>query len=174
MSHIPKADHAVCPGNVPVVTHTSPMRHPVTACELDLKYACRPSTVRAIHSCLPPLWTLTYVETCTQAFHSGVISRAEEKPAWSQAAINPLQQTPVPVVSKQVKETQRKTAYAIQRDIPMSPKKLRLFPPLLRRRHVADALVQCRVSPKKAGRICEKVWDSTYLVERFLLLLLRW
>lgn len=39
------------------------------------------------------------------------------------------------------------------RGIAMSPKKINLFATLIRRMHVEDALAQCRLHPKKAGKI---------------------
>ena len=43
------------------------------------------------------------------------------------------------------------------RDIAMGEKKLNYFAKLIRRMHVEDALAQCALQPKKAGRICAQV-----------------
>lgn len=42
----------------------------------------------------------------------------------------------------------------------MSPKKINLFATLVRRMHVEDALAQCRLHPKKAGKIIAGVINS--------------
>ncbi len=49
-----------------------------------------------------------------------------------------------------------KTAQAVHRAIPISPKKMAMWTDLMRRQHLADAIVQCQMSPKKAARICLK------------------
>lgn len=46
------------------------------------------------------------------------------------------------------------------RGIAMSPKKINLFATLVRGMHVEDALAQCRLHPKKAGKIIAGVGPS--------------
>ena len=46
---------------------------------------------------------------------------------------------------------------AVLRGIHISPKKMNHFATLVRRMHVDDALAQCRLSPKKAAKICAGV-----------------
>ncbi|CAL8470252.1 g9794 [Coccomyxa elongata] len=94
--------------------------------------------------------------------------------AAQEAEINPLLQTPGPprgVRDEQgsassstgrlsPRERDPKTAQAVQRAIPISPKKLALWTDLMRRKHLDDAIIQCQMSPKKAARICLKVLRS--------------
>ena len=47
--------------------------------------------------------------------------------------------------------------------IHMSPKKINLFATLIRRMHVDDALAQCRLHPKKAGKIIAGVGPTLSL-----------
>ncbi len=49
------------------------------------------------------------------------------------------------------------------RGISMSPKKINLFATLVRRMHVDDALAQCRLHPKKAGKIIAGVGHASLL-----------
>lgn len=91
-----------------------------------------------------------------QGFHAGSISRAENGGDAAAAVINPLLQTPGPP-DEAIQKPEERTARAVQRKIRMGPKKLGLFMPLIRRRHIMDALTQCRVSVKKAARWSEKV-----------------
>jgi large subunit ribosomal protein L22 len=49
------------------------------------------------------------------------------------------------------------SARAVLRGVAISPRKLDAFAALLRGLPLEDALVQCRLHPKKAARICEKV-----------------
>ena len=87
------------------------------------------------------------------------------------AELNPLLQTPAPPSSRRGEPTgisgrvdprarEPSTSRAVLRGIPMSPKKLAVWTDLVRRRHVDDALVQCRMSPKKAAKICLKVYTA--------------
>lgn len=50
------------------------------------------------------------------------------------------------------------------RKIPMSQKKINYFAKLIRRMHVDDALAQCKLQPKKAGRILGEVHSCHTLV----------
>lgn len=94
--------------------------------------------------------------------------------AAQEAEINPLLQTPGPprgVRDEQgssssnagrlnPRERDPKTAQAVHRAIPISPKKLAVWTDLMRRKHLDDAIIQCQISPKKAARICLKVLRS--------------
>jgi large subunit ribosomal protein L22 len=88
----------------------------------------------------------------------------------SAAEINPLLQTPArraagaPVDAAagvaragSTRGRDSKMAFAVLRSIPISPKKLAKWTDVMRRRHYEDAVLQCRMSPKKAARICLKV-----------------
>lgn len=90
------------------------------------------------------------------------------------AELNPLLQTPGPPSSRRAdagrqdasssrvklkRERDAKTAQAVQRAIPISPKKMAMWTDLMRRQHLDDAIVQCQMSPKKAARICLKARD---------------
>ena len=94
----------------------------------------------------------------------------EEEPAAAAAELNPLLQTPAPPSSRAGEPSSAgtsgrvdprardpSTSRAVLHGISMSPKKLALWTDLVRRRHVDDALVQCRMSPKKSAKICLKV-----------------
>lgn len=91
--------------------------------------------------------------------------------AAEEAEINPLLQTPdlpgsqgaglggsTPSKAKlNPRGRDPKTAQAVQKAIPISPKKMAVWTDLMRRRHIEDAIIQCQMSPKKAARICLKV-----------------
>jgi hypothetical protein len=96
------------------------------------------------------------VDRCRQA--------AEEGDGAAATAINPLLQAPGPPEAG--KDAGDRTARAVQRGIRMSPKKLNLFMPVIRRRHIQDALAQCRASVKKAARLSEKVRAGSLLERR--------
>eukprot|EP00884_Botryococcus_braunii_P001673 jgi/Botrbrau1/11506/Bobra.0198s0004.1 len=86
-----------------------------------------------------------------QAFHEGQCKQvAAEGNDAAPTVISPLLQAPGPPGGAGQKAEDR-SARAVQRFIRMAPKKLDLFMPLIRRRHIMDALAQCRVSIKKAG-----------------------
>lgn len=101
--------------------------------------------------------------------HRSFASDATNEPAL-EAEINPLLQTPGPPRGARVeqgsaslskgrlgpRERDPKTAQAVHRAIPISPKKLALWTDLMRRKHLDDAIIQCQMSPKKAARICLK------------------
>ena len=95
---------------------------------------------------------------------------ATAEPA-SAAELNPLLQTPAPPSSRvgdgagasgrvDPRARDPSTSRAVLHGISMSPKKLAMWTDLIRRRHVDDALVQCRMSPKKSAKICLKVCHS--------------
>lgn len=77
--------------------------------------------------------------------------------------MNPLQQAPAPVIrgstaaGAAAADDAALTASAILRGVAISPRKLNMFAKLLRGLHLEDALIQCRMHPKKSARICEKV-----------------
>ena len=81
----------------------------------------------------------------------------------TEAALNPLLQTPAPQGQASTSgrappgSSADRTAVATLRGIKIGPKKLNDFAAVFRRMHLADALTQCRISTKKASRICEKV-----------------
>lgn len=85
-----------------------------------------------------------------------------------QPAINPLQQTPAPLSQRskgllsgdadaEAADETGKYARAILRGVAISPQKLNDFARILRGLHIEDALIQCRMHPKKAAGICEKL-----------------
>ena len=77
-----------------------------------------------------------------------------------EAVVNPLQQTPAPASTTDASLSDSKetlTAKAILRNVAISPRKLNDFARILSGLHIDDALIQCRIHPKKSAQICEKV-----------------
>lgn len=89
---------------------------------------------------------------------------AAATPAALPAGINPLQQAPAPLSDRRAGgggdpdgPDAALQARAVLRGVAISPRKLNMFAKVLRGLHVDDALIQCRLHPKKSARICEKV-----------------
>lgn len=91
--------------------------------------------------------------------------RPEPEAGSPSAELNPLLQAPAPgdeagTGGTSVSSHGPGKAGAKLRGIAMSPKKINLFATLIRRMHVEDALAQCRLHPKKAGKIIAGVINS--------------
>ena len=107
----------------------------------------------------PGLRSIVLNKGSCRSFGSSTVLRESENSSSETAAINPLQQTPsMDKESPQEPAVARRThAQAVLRGVPISPKKLNEFARLLRGLHIEDALIQCKVHPKKSAKICEKV-----------------
>jgi len=103
--------------------------------------------------------------SCIQSFHASSFPQNDDT-----AAVNPLQQTPLPLSPKDGSSdgattiaslpsgiADSLTARAILRNVPISPRKLNEFARIIRGLHIEDALIQCKIHPKKSAQICEKV-----------------
>ncbi|KAK9915734.1 hypothetical protein WJX75_003416 [Coccomyxa subellipsoidea] len=116
------------------------------------------------------LWTWWSGSLAIRTFASDAANEAAQE-----AELNPLLQTPGPPSSRRAgagrqdasssrvklkRERDAKTAKAVHRAIPISPKKMAMWTDLMRRQHLDDAIVQCQMSPKKAARICLKALQS--------------
>jgi len=93
-------------------------------------------------------------------------SEPEASSATPSSELNPLLQAPPPGDGSAGSGGSRVSSHgpgkvgAKLRGIAMSPKKINLFATLVRGMHVEDALAQCRLHPKKAGKIIAGVINS--------------
>lgn len=89
-------------------------------------------------------------------------SNGQQQQQQQPPTLNPLQQAPSPGPNSLPSIDSSSSAgpgkaFAIARNISISPRKLNMFAKVLRGLRVDDALIQCQMHPKKSASICQKV-----------------